>query len=237
VSTRHLSFLETGRSQPTRDMLRRLSEHLDIPLRDRNALFLAAGFAPAYPEHRLADVPMSAVTDAIAQILRGHLPYPAVVIDRHWTLIDANDAVFTFLDGVAPHLLEPPVNVLRLSLHPDGMAPRIRNLGQWRTHLLDRLWHQVTITGDDRLAELHRELQTYPAPPGDAAAPTNALVVPLELTTADGDTLSFLSTTTVFGTPLDVTVAELAIEAFYPANGVTRLSIATRINSVPSSVG
>jgi transcriptional regulator with XRE-family HTH domain len=237
ISTRHLSFIETGRSQPTRAMLVRLSEQLDIPLRARNALLLAAGFAPAYPQHRLTDLPMAAVTDAIEQILRGHLPYPAVVVDRHWTMVDANEAVFTFLDGVAEHLLEPPVNVLRLSLHPDGMAPRIRNLAQWRGHLLERLWHQVAATGDEHLAALHTELRSYPSPPDDFAPAANVLVVPLELATDTGETLTFLSTTTVFGTPLDVTVAELAIEAFYPANDVTRLSIASRINSMRTSVG
>jgi transcriptional regulator with XRE-family HTH domain len=237
ISTRHLSFLETGRSRATREMLMRLSEQLDVPLRDRNALLLAAGFAPAYPQHRLTDLPMAAVSEAIEQILRGHLPYPALVVDRHWTMIAANDAVRTFLDGVADHLLEPPVNVLRLSLHPHGMAPRIRNLGQWRDHVLERLWQQVVTTGDNELAALHAELLGYPAPPDRATPTPNALVVPLELVTEGGETLSFLSTTTVFGTPLDVTVAELAIEAFYPADDVTRLSITSRINSVPTSVG
>ncbi|WP_068276842.1 helix-turn-helix domain-containing protein [Aldersonia kunmingensis] len=237
ISTRHLSFIETGRSQPTREMLMRLSEQLDVPLRDRNALLLAGGFAPEYPQHRLSDLPMAAVSEAIEQILRGHLPYPAVVVDRHWNMIDANDAVRTFLDGVAEHLLEPPVNVLRLSLHPEGMAPRIRNLGQWRNHVLERLWHQVATTGDEQLAALHAELRGYPAPPECSTPVAHALVVPLELATDTGETLSFLSTTTVFGTPLDVTVAELAIESFYPADDVTRVSITSRINSMRTSVG
>lgn len=221
VSTRHLSFVETGRSKPTREMLLRLSDQLDVPLRGRNTLLLAAGFAPMYPEHDIADVPMAAISAAIRQILDAHLPYPAVVVDRQWSMVDSNDAVATLVDGCAAHLLEPPVNVLRLSLHPEGMAPRIRNLGQWRAHLLERLRHQVGVTGDENLAELHRELSEYPGDSSPRTPPPGALVVPLELE-SEGRVLSFISTTTVFGTPLDVTVAELAIEAFYPADDVTR---------------
>lgn len=226
VSTRHLSFVETGRSKPTREMLLRLCDQLDIPLRARNTLLLAAGFAPMYSEHDISEMPMAAISAAIGQILDAHMPYPAVVVDRHWSMVDGNEAIAALIDGCAAHLLEPPVNVLRLSLHPDGMAPRIRNLGQWRAHLLDRLGHQVGVTGDEHLADLHRELSEYP---GDASPRTpqpGALVVPLVLESG-GRVLSFLSTTTVFGTPLDVTVAELAIEAFYPADDMTRDSFAT----------
>lgn len=225
VSTRHLSFVETGRSQPTREMLLRLAEQLDIPLRERNRLLLAAGFAPVYSEHDMHDFSTAAIGDAITQILHGHLPYPAVVVDRHWDLVDANAAVATFTAGCAADLLEPPINVLRLSLHPHGMAPRIRNLAQWRDHLLGRLWHQAGTTGDGKLVSLHRELSGYPGAAPSASAKANALVVPLEIVADDGTVRSFLSTTTVFGTPLDVTVAELAIEAFYPADDVTRLSM------------
>ncbi len=219
VSTRHVSFLETGRAKPTRAMLLRLGEHLDIPLRDRNALLLAAGFAPAFPEHTLSDVPMAVVADAIRTILDAHAPMPALVVDRHWNLVDANDTVALLTDGAAHWLLEPPVNVLRLSLHPDGMAPRITNLGQWRAHVLHRLDHQIDATGDAELRRLRAELADYPGGI-DAAGPGPALVVPLRVRVGEHD-LAFLSTTTVFGTPLDVSVSELAIETFFPADGAT----------------
>jgi transcriptional regulator with XRE-family HTH domain len=220
VSTRHLSFLETGRSQPTSAMLERLSEQLDIPLRERNLLLLAAGFAPAYPEHRLDEVPMAAVSDAINQVLNAHRPYPAVVVDRHWNLVAANDATDVFLDAVDPRLLEPPANVLRLSLHPDGMAPRIENLGEWRAHLLDRLQHQIQATGDDVLSDLMAELTRYGAPSERTATRSTVLVVPLRFRTPNG-VLNLFSTTTVFGSPRDVTVSELAIESFFPADPQT----------------
>lgn len=222
VSARHVSFVETGRSRPTRAMLLKLSEQLEIPLRERNSLLLAGGFAPAYPQHRLSDVPMAAVSDAIRVILDAHSPYPAVVVDRHWNMVDGNDGVALFTAGCAAHLLEPPVNVLRLSLHPDGMASRITNLGQWRAHILDRLTHQIAATGDAALGALHRELSAYPGAAPDRKHDTRALVVPLVF---DGE-LSFFSTTTVFGTPLDVTVAELAIESFYPADSATAAAFA-----------
>ena len=222
VSARHVSFVETGRSRPTRAMLLKLSEQLEIPLRERNSLLLAGGFAPAYPQHRLSDVPMAAVSDAIRVILDAHSPYPAVVVDRHWNMVDGNDGVALFTAGCAAHLLEPPVNVLRLSLHPDGMASRITNLGQWRAHILDRLAHQIAATGDAALGALHRELSAYPGADLDRVHDTRALVIPLVF---DGE-LSFFSTTTVFGTPLDVTVAELAIESFYPADSATAAAFA-----------
>ncbi len=220
VSARHVSFVETGRSKPTRTMLLKLSEQLDIPLRERNSLLLAGGFAPAYPQHELADIPLPAVTDAIGKILDGHLPYPALVVDRHWSMVDANAAVGALTAGVAPELLEPPVNVLRLSLHPAGLASRIGNLAQWRAHVLDRLSRQVLTTGDPKLAALHKELREYPGG-DDHNYDTRALVVPLRI-----DEYAFFSTTTVFGTPLDVTLAELAIEAFYPADEQTTAAFA-----------
>ncbi|MFE3289129.1 helix-turn-helix domain-containing protein [Rhodococcus sp. NPDC059234] len=232
VSPRHVSFLETGRSRPTRTMLLRLSDQLDIPLRERNTLLLAGGFAPAYPEHSLSAVPMAAIAAAVGQILEAQLPNPTVVVDRHWTMVDGNAAVALFTDGCAAHLLEPPVNVLRLSLHPDGMAPRIVNLAQWRAHLLHRLDSQIAATGDPALRELAAELSRYPSDNGDGAPECHegaglvpgALVVPIRFATAAGE-LAFLSTTTVFGTPLDVTVAELAIETFYPANPETAATL------------
>ncbi|WP_068163351.1 helix-turn-helix domain-containing protein [Rhodococcus phenolicus] len=220
VSARHVSFVETGRSKPSRRMLLELSDHLDLPLRERNALLLAAGLAPAYPEHRLGDVPMAAVSDAIGRILTSHMPFPALVVDRHWTMIDANDAVVALVADCAPSLIEPPVNVLRLTLHPDGLAPRIANLGQWRAHLLARLRHQIAASGDPELMRLHAELEGYPGGDGADHGDGAALVVPLRLRSDDGE-LSLLSTTTLFGTPLDVTVSELAIEAFYPADDAT----------------
>jgi transcriptional regulator with XRE-family HTH domain len=224
VSARHLSFVETGRSRPSRAMLLRLGEHLDVPLRDRNALLLAAGLAPAYPQRRLDDPPMAAVADAVTRILTAYEPYPALVIDRHWELVDANEAVAVLTAGCAPALLDPPCNVLRLCLHPDGLAPRIRTLGSWRAHLLSRLRHQIATTGDAALQELHDELRGYPAPP--AADPGHAApVVPLRLAGPDGRELAFLSTTTLFGTPGDVTVAELAIEAFLPADDATAAAL------------
>jgi transcriptional regulator with XRE-family HTH domain len=228
VSTRHLSYVENGRSRPTSSMILHLSDQLEIPLRERNALLLAGGYAPAFPEHELSTPPLSAVNDAINAVLDGHLPFPAVVVDRHWELVAGNAAIGLMTAGSAAHLLEPPVNVLRLSLHPEGMAPRIANLTQWRGHLLHRLAHQAETTGDPFLASLHAELLGYPAgltPPEPAdAAGSAAIVMPLRYRTPDGE-LTFFSTTTVFGTPLDVTVAELAIEAFYPLDAVTAAAL------------
>jgi transcriptional regulator with XRE-family HTH domain len=222
VSTRHLSFVETGRSRPSPEMVLQLAEQLEVPLRDRNKLLLAAGYAPAYAERELADPELGPVRDAIDQVLRGHEPYPALVVDRHWGLVSANRALAALLDGVAPHLLEPPVNVLRLSLHPEGVAPRIANLHEWRTHLLDRLAREAVASGDPALAALHDELSAYPAgEPVAAADPAFAdIAVPLRLRHGDR-VLSFLSTKTSFGTAVDVTVAELSIESFFPADDET----------------
>jgi transcriptional regulator with XRE-family HTH domain len=224
ISTRHLSFVETGRAQPSRDMLLRLAEHLEMPLRDRNALLLAAGFAPAYPERPLEDPALKAARRAIDLVLAGHEPYPALAIDRHWTLVAANGAVMRLLEGIDPSLLQPPVNVLRLSLHPRGLAPRLANRGQWRTHLLARLQRQVSASGDPTLAELLRELTGLDSGEGATAAEPEpdyaGVIVPFKLSTPAG-VLSFISTTTVFGTPVDVTLAELAIESFFPADATT----------------
>ncbi len=222
VSARHLSFLETGRSRPSREMVMRLAEELEVPLRDRNRLLLAAGFAPAYEERPLEAPEMEPVRRAVAQVLTGHEPFPAAVVDRWWNLVAANRNVSLFLEGVDPRLLEPPANVLRVSLHPDGMAPRIANLAEWRGHLLDRLRREVAATADGRLAELLDEVSAFPAPP--AAAPERpaqgAIAVPLRLHDGDRE-LSFFSTVATFGTAVDVTVAELSIEAFFPADART----------------
>jgi transcriptional regulator with XRE-family HTH domain len=225
ISTRHLSFLETGRSQPSREMVLHLAERLEVPLRERNVLLVAAGYAPVFPERKLDDPALGAARRAIELVLKGHEPYPALVVDRHWTLVAANGAVAPLLAGIAAPLLEPPVNVLRLSLHPDGLAPRIANLGEWRAHLLDRLRRQIDVTADPALAELMQELRGYPAPSGRAAAaPSSAIydqiVVPLRLAT-DAGILSFFSTTMVFGTPVDITLSELALETFFPADTAT----------------
>src|SRR4051794_3517549 len=221
VSTRHLSFIETGRSKPTSEMIMRLTEHLDVPLRERNALLLAGGYAPAYPEHDLTAPALSSVLDAMRALLDGHEPYPAVVVDAEWNLVDVNSAVALLTEGAAPHLLEPPVNALRLTLHPEGMAPRIRNHAQWRGHILERLERQASATADPALFELKEELEQYPHPEGDVHPESrSSVVVPLRYEYR-GTEVSFLSTTTVFGTPGDVTVSELAIESFFPADAAT----------------
>jgi transcriptional regulator with XRE-family HTH domain len=221
VSSRHLSFVETGRSRPTSEMILRLAEHLDVPLRDRNALLLAGGYAPAYPERGLAEPELAAVRHALTRVLKGHEPYPAVVVNRWWELVDANAGIALFTRDVNPGLLKPPVNVLRLSLHPDGMAPRIVNLPEWRAHLLTRLHHQLRATGDPRLADLRDELAAYPGGQDPPPAPAD-VVVPLRY-----QDLTFLSITAMVGTPMDVTVSELAIESFYPADAPTAAALGT----------
>lgn len=235
VSTRHLSYLETGRARPSREMILRLAEQLDVPLRDRNTLLLAAGFAPVYPERTLDDPALATARDVIGRVLSGHEPYPALAIDRHWSLLAANRAVSPLLADVSPELLRPPVNVLRLSLHPEGLAPRIANLSGWRQHLLARLEREVEISADQDLQELLAELRGYPIPDGqpqsrhgEASSEPRGIAgvaVPFRLLTSAG-TLSFISTTMVFGTPVDVTLSELAIEAFFPADAATAAILA-----------
>jgi transcriptional regulator with XRE-family HTH domain len=224
VSSRHLSFVETGRSRPTSEMILHLAEHLEVPLRDRNALLLAGGYAPAYRERGLAEPELQAVRTALKRVLDGHEPYPAVVVNRWWELVDANAGIALFTGDVSPWLLEPPVNALRLSLHPDGMAPRIANLPEWRAHLLARLHRQAEATGDQRLISLHEELAAYPGGESQPPRPFD-VVVPLRYRTARTE-LSFLSITAVIGTPMDVTVEELAIESFYPADDQTAKALA-----------
>ena len=226
VSSRHLSFVETGRSRPTSEMILHLAEHLDVPLRDRNALLLAGGYAPAYPERGLAEPELQAVQAALKQVLAGHEPCPAVVVNRWWELVDANPGIALFTRNAHPGLLAPPVNVLRLSLRPEGMAPRIVNLPEWRAHVLTRLHRQAQATGDQRLTDLHDELTAYPGgqhqPP-----PATDVVVPLRYRSDQGE-LSFISLTTILGTPMDVTVEELAIESFYPADDTTAAALRRR---------
>jgi len=181
VSARHLSFIETGRSRPTSEMIIRLAQQLDVPLRERNVLLLSGGYAPAYPANGLADPPMSAVHEAIEHVLRAHEPLPAVVIDARWDLVAANDAVPLLTEGASETLLEPPVNVLRLSMHPEGMASRIVNLAEWRAHLLHRLNHDIEAAGDPALIALRDELATYPSPPPATRPDTRAILVPLRV--------------------------------------------------------
>jgi transcriptional regulator with XRE-family HTH domain len=221
ISTRHLSFVETGRAQPSREMVLHLCDRLDVPLRDRNTLLMAAGYAPVYAQRPLTDPALQHARAAVDLVLKGHEPCPALAIDRHWTLVNANRAVAPLLAGADALLLKPPVNVLRLSLHPQGVAPRIANLVEWRTHLLERLRQQIEITADATLTALMEELRGYPVPisrtPPRSADAFGGVVVPLQLVTESG-TLSFFSTTTIFGTPVDVTLSELAIESFFPAD-------------------
>jgi hypothetical protein len=217
-------------------MLLDLTEHLNVPMRERNVLLTAAGYAPIFPERSFENPALSEARRVVDLVLAGHEPYPALAIDRHWTMVAANRAVAPLLAGVAPALLQPPVNVLRISLHPDGLASRIANLAEWRLHLLARLRRQIEVTADPVLAKLLRELNDYPLARADKYNTTATerdyagIAVPFRLKTEQG-TLAFLSTTTVFGTPIDITLAELAIESFFPANAATK-ALLTR--SAPS---
>ena len=223
VSARHVSFLETGRAQPSRDMVLRLADQLQVPLRERNPLLLAAGYAPSYAARALDDPEMAAVRAALTLILAGYEPHPALAVDRAWHLVAANRLVGVLVAGAAPELLQPPVNVLRLSLHPDGLAGRIANLGQWRAHVLGRLAREAAVTGDQQLHALHRELLAYPG--GLERSPTDtAVAVPLRLRVQQHD-LALLSTVTTFGTALDITAAELSVEAFLPADARTAAAL------------
>lgn len=224
ISARHLSFLETGRSRPSRGMLLRLAERLSIPPRERNRLLVAAGYAPAHPERPLGDGQMAPILAAIERLLKAYEPYPALAIDRRWELVAANAAVQPLLAGIAPNLLEPPLNMLRLSLHPEGLAPRIRNLGAWRTHTFRRLQEQFEASGDGALLDLLAELRAYPGGEASEEPSADGLALPLVLGSPVGD-LTLLGTITIFGTPHDVTLSELAIEAFLPADAATAAAL------------
>ncbi|MFC3136545.1 helix-turn-helix domain-containing protein [Microbaculum marinum] len=235
ISQRHLSFVESGRSRPSRDMVLHLAERLAVPLRQRNEMLLAAGYAPAYRDRALDDPGLAAARHAVDLILAGHEPHPALAVDRHWTLVSMNRSVAPLLAGVDAGLLEPPVNVLRLSLHPRGLAPRIANFREWRAHILARLSQQIENSADRTLIALMEELKGYPVPPGakpygaGAAPALGGIAIPFALRTPGG-VLSFLGTTTVFGTALDIALSELAIESFFPADPETaaamRLTVA-----------
>ena len=237
VSPRHLSFVETGRARPSREMVLHLAEHLDVPLRERNGLLLAAGFAPAYRESDLDDPSLAAVRAGLERILAAHEPYPAVIVDRRWNLVSANAAAQMFLEGVDPALLGPPLNVLRLTFHPEGMGGRIANLDEWADHTLGRLKREATITGDADLLALEAELRDLVAAQGVARSPApegpTPPAVTLRLRTDEGE-LAFVATIATFGTALDVTLAELAIETFLPADAATAALLAARAERAPA---
>lgn len=228
VSARHLSFVETGRAKPSRELVLHLAEHLEVPLRERNHLLLAAGFAPAHTEVALAAEPMEPVRRALDKILSGHEPYPAVIVDQRWDLVSANTATLEILAvRIAAELLEPPANVMRASLHPDGLAPHIVNFAEYSSHLLIRLQRQALLSQDPALAELYEELQSYPGVEARSSAAvdeTSLLFVPLRLRGDDGE-LAFFSTIATFGTALDITLAELAIESFFPVDAATSATL------------
>lgn len=222
VSSRHLSFVETGRAKPSRELLIDLAEHLEVPLRERNALLLAAGYAPAYPETPLDTQAMAPVRDALDKLLAGHEPFPSIVVNRRWDLIAANKPALAIMgEGVPEALLTPPVNAMRVALHPEGMAPRIVNLAEYGAQVIEHVHRQALATGDTELLGLERELRSYPGIPRATQRDPNAgLFVPMVLRTSQGD-LSFFNTVTTFGTALDITISELMIESLFPADEAT----------------
>ena len=225
ISTRHLSFVETGRAQPSRDMLLRLADQLEIPLRERNVILVAAGFAPVFPQRSLDDPGLAAARRAVQMILTAHEPFPALAVDRQWNLVSANRMVAPLMHGVDADLLTQPLNVIRVGLHPRGLARRTVNFHEWRAHTLERLRREVELTADAGLAALLTEVRAYPIPGGQPPRkPSDAfagVAMPFQLKTEDGTVLSFLSATTVFGTPVDVTLSELTLETFFPADAAT----------------
>jgi transcriptional regulator with XRE-family HTH domain len=238
LSQRHLSFLESGKARPSREMVERLALHLDIPPRETNALLVSAGFAPTAGERPIDHPEMRAALAVIETILEGHAPHPALAVDRQWTLLRANATARFLMAGVAPALLVGPVNVLRISLHPDGLAPRIVNFRQWRAHIVHRLSAQAEASGDPQLATLLDEIRAYPVPPGalpyqpPGRDPHAGIAVPLQMASEAG-TLSFLSTTTVFGTPVDILLSELVIESFFPADAETARAMSALAATLP----
>ena len=220
ISARHLSFVETGRAAPSRDMVLRLAERLDVPLRERNVLLVAAGFAPAFPQRALEDPALTQARQAIDLVLKAHEPNPAMAVDRHWNLVSANRMVLPLLDGIPQRLLTQPLNVLRLSFHPEALASRTVNLGEWCAHLLERLHRQCETTADPELIKLYQELKTYPIPARAAPILADNVAIPFKMRFGD-DVLSFISTTMIFGTPVDITLSEIAVETFFPADDLT----------------
>lgn len=237
VSARHVSFVETGRSRPSAEMVLHLAEGLEVPLRERNRMLLAAGYAPVFQQHELDEPEMTPVRDALQQILDGHDPYPAIVVDGAWEMIAANRAVALLTEGVAPELLAPPLNVLRVALHPDGLAPRIANLGEWRAHLLARLARQIALTGNEALKALDEELRGYAGPEvgedGSGRSTVSEIAVPLRLRTDVGE-LAFISTIATFGTAVEITASELSIESFFPADRATAAAMRSYVARLPA---
>ncbi|MFG3386993.1 helix-turn-helix domain-containing protein [Streptomyces rochei] len=223
-SARHISFIETGRSRPSEEMVLRLAEHLDVPVRERNALLLAAGYAPHYPETPLDDPALDALREGMERLIRGYEPYPALVVDATYRVLAANRGILMLLDGLPEHLLQPPVNAMRLTLHPEGLAPRIRNLREWRGHLLEQMRRQIALHRSEPLRALYEEVAAYPVPESGAgeepAQPVPYFALPMQIE-HEGRTLSFISSISTFNTPMDVTVAELAIETLLPADPAT----------------
>jgi transcriptional regulator with XRE-family HTH domain len=224
VSTRYLSFIETGRARPSREMVLHLAEQLEVPLRERNGLLLAAGYAPFFQERRLEDDEMAPEREALDRFLAAHLPYPAAIVDRHWNLVAANAGIDRLTEGVAPELLEAPANAFRIALHPAGMAPRILNFPEWSGHLISRVRRQAALSGDPELQQLYDELSRYPGVSTDRIVDPSVPVLMHRLRLEDAE-LSFFSTVTTFGTATDVTLAELSLEAFYPADEATRRAL------------
>jgi transcriptional regulator with XRE-family HTH domain len=229
VSQRHLSFIESGRASPSRAMVIHLAEALAVPLRDRNALLISAGFAPVYKDRSLDDPVLAGAMAAVGRLLKAQEPYPALAVDRGWCVVAANAAVAPLIAPADPELVKPPINVMRLSLHPRGLAPLIVNLAQWRAHLIERLRRQLRASFDPAIERLLREVEAYPAP-GRAAARAAfgdefaEVAVPLRIRTPHG-VLSFLSSVCVFGTALDVTLAELSLELFFPEDEATAAAL------------
>jgi transcriptional regulator with XRE-family HTH domain len=220
ISARHLSFVETGRAAPSREMVLKLAERLDVPLRERNVLLVAAGYAPAFPQRALDDPALKAAREAINLVLRAHEPNPALAYDRHWNLVSANRMVAPLLEGIPQRLLGQPFNILRLAFHPEALAPRTVNLAEWCGHLLERLHRQCEATADPELIKLYHDLKAYPIPARAAPLPADNVAIPFKLR-HQGEVLSFFSTTMVFGTPVDITLSELALETFFPADDLT----------------
>ncbi|WP_030662422.1 helix-turn-helix domain-containing protein [Streptomyces cellulosae] len=226
-SARHISFIETGRSKPSEEMVLRLAEHLDVPVRERNALLLAAGYAPRYTETPLDDPALDTLREGLERLIQGYEPYPALVVDALYDVVAANRGVLMLLDGIPESLLAQPLNAMRLTLHPQGLAPRIRNLRQWRGHLLAQMQQHIALHRSQRLRELYEEVAAYPVPEADdrtgtdePASPVPHFALPLRIE-HEGRTLSFVSSISTFNTPMDVTVAELAIETLVPADPAT----------------
>ena len=220
ISARHLSFVETGRAAPSRDMVLKLAERLNVPLRERNVLLVAAGFAPAFPQRSLDDPALKSAREAIDLVLRAHEPNPALAYDRHWNLVSANRMVMPLLKDIPARLLGQPFNILRLAFHPEGLAPRTVNLNEWSNHLLERLHRQCEATADPELIKLYNDLRSYPLPARSGPVSADNVAIPFKLR-HKGVVLSFISTTMVFGTPVDVTLSELALETFFPADELT----------------